>query len=262
MVLMRASLVGSGPAVVLLHGQPGAARDFEEVVPLLAGLSVLAPDRPGYDGSAAQGFLGNARAVLDLLDQHAIERAVVCGYSWGGGAALATALLAPDRVAGLTLVASVGVREAYTSVDRLLALPAVHAVFETVMRLGGSRLAPLSRVTTGSALAEPAESRVREGLQIARHGPAWRSFHREQVALVRETTQLERRLHRVSVPAVLVGGTRDTAVSLRAVHKLAGSLPDAVVREVDAGHLMTLEAPQAVADAIRETVVRAGLLGG
>jgi pimeloyl-ACP methyl ester carboxylesterase len=260
MSLMHASLVGSGPAVVLLHGQPGGARDFEEVVPLLDGLAVLAPDRPGYDGTPAQGFLGNARAVVDLLDQHGLERAVLCGYSWGGGAALATALVAPHRVAGLTLVASVGVREAYGTPDRLLALPLVHGVFETVMRLGGSRLAPLSRVATGSALAEPAEDRVREGLQVARHGQAWRSFHREQVALVRETTQLERRLHRISVPAVLLGGTHDTVVPLRAVHRLAGSLPDTVVHDVDAGHLMPLEAPQAIADAIRETVVRAGLL--
>ena len=252
---MRASLSGSGPVVVLLHGQPGGARDWDLVLPLLDGVSVLAPDRPGYDGTPARGFLGNARAVVDLLDQHSVERAVICGYSWGGGVALATALLAPSRVAGLTLVGSVGVRDAFTFGDRVLAVPLVHWIFEALMRLGGRRLAGLSSRTTGSVLG-PEEERVAEDLQGARRGPVWRSFHREQQALVRETTQIERRLGRIAVPAVLLGGTRDTAVSLLAVRSLASALPDSVVYEVDAGHLMTLEAPQAIADAIRETVAR------
>jgi pimeloyl-ACP methyl ester carboxylesterase len=255
---VHASLEGSGPVVVLLHGQPGGARDWDLVLPLLDGLSTLVPDRPGYDGTAAQGFLGNARAVVDLLDQHGIAQAVLCGYSWGGGAALATALVAPERVAGLTLIGSVGVRDSFTLGDRLLAMPLVHWVFEALMRLGGRRLAGLSSLTTGSVLGSE-EDRVRADLHVARRGPAWRSFHREQQALVRETTQLERRLGRIAVPAVLLGGTRDTAVPLRAVRSLAAALPDAVVHEVDAGHLMTLEAPAAVAAAIRETVARAGL---
>jgi pimeloyl-ACP methyl ester carboxylesterase len=257
---VRASLQGSGPVVVLLHGQPGGARDFDPVLPLLDGLSVLVPDRPGYDGTPAEGFLGNARAVVDLLDQHGVERAVLCGYSWGGGVALATALLAPERVAGLTLVASVGVRDAFTLGDRLLAWSMVHGVFETVMRLGGRRLAPLSTLATGSRLPGGAESQLADGLQQARHGRTWRSFHREQQALVRETTQIERRLHRIAAPAVLLGGTHDTAVPLAVVLRLADSLSDATVHEVDAGHLVLLEAPQAVAAAVRETVVRAGLV--
>ena len=61
---VHASLQGSGPVVVMLHGQPGGARDFDRVLPLLGGLSVLVPDRPGYDGTPAEGFLGNARAVV------------------------------------------------------------------------------------------------------------------------------------------------------------------------------------------------------
>jgi 3-oxoadipate enol-lactonase len=255
---MYARLAGSGPVVVLLHGQPGGAKDWELVVPLLDGLSTLAPDRPGYDGTPAQGFLGNARAVVDLLDQHDVDRAVVCGYSWGGGAALATALVAPERVAGLTLVGSVGVRGAFTVGDRVLETTFVHWPFEAIMRLGGRRLAGLSTLTTGSILG-PGENRVGEDLHVARHGPAWRSFHREQKALVRETTQIERRLGQIAVPAVLLGGTRDAAVPLKAVRELASALPDAVVHEVPAGHLMPFEAPQAIADAIRETVRSSGL---
>jgi pimeloyl-ACP methyl ester carboxylesterase len=256
---MRAQLEGSGPVVVLLHGQPGGSRDWALVRPLLRGVATLAPDRPGYDGTKPRGFLENAKAVVDLLDQHGIERAVICGYSWGGGVALATALIAPERVAGLTLIASVGTSGAYTMADRLLATWPVHWVFETVMRLGGPRLTGFSSRATGSVLLHRGERHMRQGLQEARRGPHWRSFHREQQALISETGEIENRLGRIAAPAVLLGGTRDTAVPLTAVRALGAALPAATVREVDAGHLLTLEAPQAIADAIQETVARSGL---
>lgn len=245
--------------VVLLHGQPGGARDWALVRPLLRGVATLTPDRPGYDGTEARGFLGNARAVVDLLDQHGVDRAVICGYSWGGGVALATALIAPDRVAGLTLIASVGTRGAFTLADRALATWPVHWVFETVMRLGGPRLTGYSSQVTGSVLPHPGQRHLSEGLREGRRGQYWRSFHREQRALVGETGEIENRLGRITTPAVLIGGRRDTAVPLRAVRALGSALPGAMVHEIDAGHLMTLEAPQAIADAIQETVERSGL---
>ena len=92
---------GEGPAVILLHGQPGSAADWDAVVPLLApDFTVVVPDRPGYGrtGGPARGFAGNATAVLDLLDHMGIARAIAVGHSWGGGVALAVAEVAPVRV--------------------------------------------------------------------------------------------------------------------------------------------------------------------
>lgn len=258
---MRARLTGAGPVVVLLHGQPGGSRDWELVVPLLDGYALLVPDRPGYDGSPATGFFGNARRIVELLDDHGVQRAVVVGYSWAGGAALATALLAPDRVAGLTLVASVGVSSAYGLGDRLLALGPVHLAVEAVLRAGGPRLANVMARSTGSRLDATGMRLLREGLSITRRGPVWRSFHREQQALVRETARLEPRLGEITMPAVVLRGTRDTAVPPRAIDQLVEALPNALLREVPAGHLLTLEAPAAVAAAVRQTVLLAGLAG-
>jgi len=126
------------------------------------------------------------------------------------------------------------------------------------MRLGGRRLAGLSSLTTGSVLGHE-EARVGDDLHGARRGPVWRSFHREQQALVRETTQIERRLGQIAVQQCSrrYEGHRRPAEcgSARSPQRCR----NAVVREVDAGHLMTLEAPQAVAAAIRETVALADL---
>jgi len=57
----------SGRWVVLLHGQPGSAADWQQVVSRLPdGVGVVAQDRPGYGASprSAGGFTAGARAVL------------------------------------------------------------------------------------------------------------------------------------------------------------------------------------------------------
>jgi pimeloyl-ACP methyl ester carboxylesterase len=102
------------PPIVLLHGSPGGASDFDEVAPLLAaaGYRVIAPDLPGFGDSERNlptySTLSHARAVLVLLDRLGIRRAHIVGWSMGGGVALHAADLAPGRVASLTLMASVG----------------------------------------------------------------------------------------------------------------------------------------------------------
>ena len=111
--------------LVLLHGQPGSPADWQLVIARLpAQLHAVAADRPGYGSSRlpAGGFAVNARAVLDDLDSRGIERAVLVGHSYGGGVALWAASLAPQRVAAVVLLASVG-PGCVNGWDRLLAAP-------------------------------------------------------------------------------------------------------------------------------------------
>jgi pimeloyl-ACP methyl ester carboxylesterase len=112
--------------LVLLHGQPGTAADWQLISARLpAQLRVVAPDRPGY-GSSPQppgGFAANARTIVHQLDMRGIRRAVLAGHSYGGGVALAAAALAPHRIEAVVLLASVG--PGCVSVwDKLLAAPA------------------------------------------------------------------------------------------------------------------------------------------
>ena len=113
--------------MVLVHGQPGAGDDWAALARLLANdHRVLAPNRPGWgsDPRPAMGMAENAQALAEYLDAvEAQSPVVVVGHSLGGGVALKLALMYPERVGALVLVGSVGVGEALSRFDRLLAVP-------------------------------------------------------------------------------------------------------------------------------------------
>ena len=105
----------AGPAdgvpVFLMHGFPYDPRAYDGVVPRLvaAGCRTIVPYLRGYGPtrfvstdtlrSGEQAALGND--LKELMDALRIERAVLCGYDWGGRAACVVAALWPERVSGL-----------------------------------------------------------------------------------------------------------------------------------------------------------------
>ncbi len=103
-------------AVLLLHGSPGRGDNFAGLTPLLAErYRVIVPDLPGFGASEARlpvySAASHAAACLALLERLGIERAHWVGFSLGGAVAIRAADRAPERVASLTLLSSVGVQE-------------------------------------------------------------------------------------------------------------------------------------------------------
>jgi len=242
--------------VVLLHGQPGTGADWQQVADRLPdGLGVVTMDRPGYGASPrpAGGFAAGARAVVAEMDARGIDRAVLVGHSYGGGVALATAQLAPGRVAALVLLASVG-PGCLTWADRLLAGPGTGELAAVV----AWRLTPpLARAALGAARLlrrrplgpDQAVAWQTWGSAHHDHGPLWRSFLTEQRALVRELAGLTAALPAVTQPVLLVADPHDMIVPVRSTLRLAAVLPDAQVQMLDGPghHLPRRAAPQITA---------------
>ncbi len=101
--------VGSGQAVVFVHGFPDLAIGWQHQLPAVAaaGFRAIAPDMRGYGGSscpypvdayAMSELTGDLVALLDALD---IEKAIFVGHDWGGFVSWAMPVLHPDRVAGV-----------------------------------------------------------------------------------------------------------------------------------------------------------------
>jgi len=103
---------GSGPTVVMLHGEDNRPswRDWEGFLGLADSYRVIIPDLVGFGGSSHPGetpdYRAQARVVHELLDVLKVDKATLAGYSWGGQVALEVAIDWPERVEGMILVAS------------------------------------------------------------------------------------------------------------------------------------------------------------
>jgi pimeloyl-ACP methyl ester carboxylesterase len=248
--------------LVLLHGQPGSAADWQQVADRLPGtLGIVALDRPGYGTSQqpAGGFGYGARAVLAELDARGIGRAVLVGHSYGGGVALSVAQLAPDRIEALVLLASVG-PDCLTGWDRLLAAPVTGEVCALTAWwltpwLARARLAAITRRQGRPITAGEHVNWHIWGHAHHDHGPLWRSFLIEQRALVHELGGLTASLAGITQPVLLIADPDDTLIPVGTTHQLAAALPDARVQLLSriGHHLPRRGAPQ-IAAAITDFV--------
>jgi pimeloyl-ACP methyl ester carboxylesterase len=249
----------SNDHVLLLHGQPGAAADWERLRAALdARLPTLAIDRPGWDGrSGATDLAGNARAALTALDRAGVSRATVVGHSLGAAVAAWLACAHPDRVHRLVLVAPAANRDSLGRVDYLLAAPVIGWLTTVGAMAGGGLVLGAAPVRRWVAEATALDDRyLRSAGRMLLAPAAWRSFVREQRLLVRDLPALERRLGQVSAPTTIVTGTADRVVPIGAARRLAGQIPHARLVEVEyAGHLVHVQHAGRVAEIISQTVL-------
>jgi pimeloyl-ACP methyl ester carboxylesterase len=84
---------GPEPAVLLIHGLPGTAEDFEAVTPLIAGHRTIAIDRPGYSFSTGGYFPFDRQlqAVHEVIEKLHLGHPILVGHSYGGTISLAYA---------------------------------------------------------------------------------------------------------------------------------------------------------------------------
>jgi pimeloyl-ACP methyl ester carboxylesterase len=263
---MVADRYGSGPPVVLLHGQPGSALDWHAVVPLLwDDFTVIVPDRLGYGrtGGPPSGFDDNAGALAALLDSLNVGPVVVGGHSWGGGVALAFAESYASLTAGLVLAAPVGPGERFGWSDRALAAPVLgEALAALTLGAAGRLLAnrTVQAVADRHLGARAGEAvRVLTGLTGARPGAAaWRSFVVEQRVLLNQVEELGPRLPRIGVPTMVVTGSADRLVSPHVAERLGATIPGAErVVLPGAHHLLPHDHPEEVAAAVVAVAHRA-----
>jgi pimeloyl-ACP methyl ester carboxylesterase len=248
--------------LVLLHGQPGSAADWQPVSEQLPHrLRTLAAERPGYGASPLPpaGFAGGAHAVLAEMDARGIRRAVLVGHSYGGGVALSVASQAPHRVEAVILLASVG-PGCLSIWDRLLAAP----VTGPLCALVAWRLTPwiararLARITRRSGRPPDPGEHVNWQIWAQAAGGRdrlWRTFLAEQRALLAELDGLVSALPSIRVPVLVMADPDDAVVPIATARSLTRAVPDARLQMVEgAGHHLPRRAAAVVSQAIEAFV--------
>lgn len=245
----------SNDSVLLLHGQPGAAEDWEPLRNALGdrAADVIAIDRPGWDGgSVVTDLAGNARAALAALDGAGVTRAAVVGHSLGAAVAAWLAVSAPERVGRLVLVAPAANLESLGAVDYLLAAPFVGWLTSVAVMVGGGLVLGARPLRRWMAEATALDDRYLHAAGRMLLAPrAWRAFVREQRFLVRDLPALERRLGEISAPTTIVAGTADHVVPIAAARRLSGQIRGAELVELErAGHLLHVQHAGRLAEVI------------
>ena len=94
--------------VVLVHGVTSSLHAWDDVVPLLPGYRLIAPDLRGRGASNGithpAGMAAHAADLAALLDAANVTSSLVVGHSMGAFVSLAFAYLCPERVSRLLLI--------------------------------------------------------------------------------------------------------------------------------------------------------------
>jgi len=244
---------GPGRPVVLLHGHTLDRRVWLPVLPhlLKAGLHVIRPDLRGHGRSSRPDFgyhpSHHAADVVAVLDAVGVERAAVIGFSFGGGVALEMALSHPKRVGSLGLIAT-------TMPDRPFEPAFVESLREVARAI---RTDGVAAAMAGPWGANPlfAHSFKKEGIReavaaIVADFPGAEFLATERDRVERDWT-IPERLGEIAVPTAVMVGEMEMAGFKAYAEEAAGGIPGAELETIhDCGHLLPLEAPDAVAKMI------------
>jgi pimeloyl-ACP methyl ester carboxylesterase len=229
---------GRGPTVVCVHGFCQSSAYWAPTLDRLAaeGAAVLAPDLPGFAGSAAEpgpySMPALADAVAALLDRRGLSEVILVGGSMGGVVAQHFALRHPTRVLRLVLVAT----GAFTA-DPPGALAKADVM--AASRWNEETVAP---IVAGFFWKTPSAEKVAEYRAIA-----MQASQPAAVEAARSNASLRTfgELGRIAAPTLIIQGRHDKARTPEHGADMRARMPDARLEVIeDAGHTPQLEQPE------------------
>lgn len=241
------------PPLVLLHGFTGSGESWAELAAALRDRwSILTVDLPGHGRSSAPADPARyalprlADDLARVLDELALDRVALLGYSMGGRAALHFALRHPARLRALVLestspgIEEPGARAARVAADESLAASIEREGLEPFV----SRWEQLPLWDSQRTLPDAARDRLR-AQRLAGSARGLAASLRGAGAGA-ESSVLDR-LAAITAPVLLVAGALDEKYAALA-QLMAAQLPWSRLEVVEAaGHAVHLERPAAFA---------------
>jgi magnesium chelatase accessory protein len=255
-------VMGEGPVLLLLHGTGAASHSWRDLAPNLArDFTVVAPDLPGHgftETPAGEGLSlpGMARSLAVLLDAMGLEPEVAAGHS--AGAAIVLRMMLDGRLSPRAAVSLNGALrpfpgaagQIFPAMAKLLFLnPFAQQMF--AWRAAGPGAVRRLIESTGSRIDETGLAAYQALLSTTGHVAAALGMMARW-----DLEPLQADLDRIAAPVTFVAGDQDLAVppdvSREAQERVGGGR---LIVLPGLGHLAHEEAPDAVADIIRQAAV-------
>lgn len=245
-----ASVEGDGAsAVALLHGFGDTHEAWSSVAGQLTEIATLiAFDLPGHGQSMTHPDAGRpkaaAGAVLAAVDRLGYKKVHLVGHSMGGAVAALAALLKPEAVASLTLLAPGGFG---TEINHRLLAQYAEADSAALLRAALENMYgwnnPVSEATIERQVRMRSEPGQRDRLiDMARH------LHRDG----RQGVIPRSDLATLQVPVKVVWGTQDRVLPTRQSHHIPALFAAHVFE--DTGHMLPAEIPNEVVALIKQNI--------
>jgi pimeloyl-ACP methyl ester carboxylesterase len=257
---------GEGEPILLLHGWPQHHYMWRGVMARLApSYRLLAPDLRGFGWTAApgKGYDGEtfARDQIALLDALGVDRVKVIGHDWGGWTSFLLGLRHPDRIDRMIVcnaphpwprvrarTLSQIPRSFYAAINAAPVLgPLLHR--RTWMPRAAFRFGLPDGIYTEEEIAAFVES-FRDPARAQAMSELYRYYYR----VFAETARGGFRDMRLTVPTLMLFGSRDRFISEQLIEAEVGELADELRFEYvpDAGHFIVDEKPDLVSERARE----------
>lgn len=251
---------GAEPAVLLIHGLPGTAEDFEYVTPLIRGHRTIAIDRPGF-GFSSGGYFPFDRqlqAVREVIERMHLGRPVLVGHSYGGTISLGYAERHPGAVRGLVLVdAAAGhcsrhdgfLVRAQAHLIKVIEAPVLaelsDATFSQLLRTASTD--PQEQEAFSPAPVNPRHRHRVLSISL-KHGNL-EAYAGEILVADREIETVNRGLAALRLPTVVIQGEQDKLVAAKCGRDIAATIGGARLEMVPGGHMAPYTHPAVVATA-------------
>lgn len=254
--------VGSGPTLLLLHGNPTSSLVWQGVIDRLSSsFRCVAPDYPGFGRSTGADdytytVREHAAVVAGLVEQLDLRDYVVAMQDWGGPIGITAAAQDPARVRGLVVANTwawpVNGDPRFEIASRLMGGP--------VGRLAITRLNLFVKVVLPMGhrlrkLTDDEMTAYREAMSTAtsrRAAAALPAAILGERSLLADAEEAVKRF--AERPSLIVWADKDIAFQGRELERWRRLLPTGTVVPVPgAGHFVQSDAPEAVAAAIQSS---------
>ncbi|WP_110205229.1 alpha/beta fold hydrolase [Nocardioides daejeonensis] len=258
--------VGSGPALLLIHGLGCNHSTWAPVIETLARRhTVIVPDLLGHGESdkprADYSIAAYANGMRDLLSVLDIDAATIVGHSLGGGVAMQFAYQFPERTERLVLVAAGGLGPEVTPLIRAITTPGIQpllalAALPGIRHLGTAALRGLANKSVAALRDLDEIADIVDSFADPRTRTAVRNVTRSVVDWGGQYVTMADRAYLVEgLPICVVWGRDDLVLPVRHANIAAALVPSARIEIMpNSGHFPHRDHPERFAKVVQEFV--------
>ncbi|MFB3053052.1 MAG: alpha/beta fold hydrolase [Dehalococcoidia bacterium] len=254
---------GSGPPILMVHGQPTWSYLYRKMIPPLvaAGYRCVAPDLMGFglsdkpQNESAYTLRRHVELVTGLIEKLDLQSVIAVGQDWGGPISLRYAIDHRDNVRALVILNTL-----------VRTPPSMPLIFKLIFRSGGFSSFLMRRLDLfrkmafrgGLMFKRPVDTQAMEQYKMPHPTASTRAGIAAFPKMIPDNTnhpnaeyisEINRTLQEWDIPVLVMFSDKDIAFKVEEGQRIANMVPNGRFQVVrDAGHYLQEDAGEEIAE--------------